>query len=68
VGLGTTLTTVIVTVDQDIKRLLDIPPGYFIAAHLAVGWPAGRPPTRLARNPVERFATVDKFGGEPVTL
>jgi nitroreductase len=67
-GLGTTLTTVVVTVAEDIKRLLDIPPGYFIAAHLAVGWPAGRSLTRLARHEVERFATLDRFDGEPLTL
>lgn len=66
-GLGTTLTTVMVTVADDIKRLLAIPPGYFIAAHLAVGWPAGPPIRRLARHPVERFATVDCFDGEPLT-
>jgi nitroreductase len=63
--LGTTLTTVIVTVADEIKRLLGIPAGYFIAAHLAVGWPASRK-TRLARNPVERFATVDRFDGTPL--
>ena len=66
-GLGTTLTTVIVAVDEEVKRLLAIPPGHLVAAHLAVGWPAGRPRTRLTRNPVERFATVDRFDGSPLT-
>lgn len=64
-GLGTTLSTVLVPVEAEVKQLLDVPDDYAIAAFLGVGWPARPLPTRLARRPVEDFATVDRFGGEP---
>jgi nitroreductase len=62
-GLGTTLTTVLVPVEDEVKQLLRIPGGYHVAAHLGVGWPERPLPTRLSRRPVEDFATVDYFGG-----
>jgi Nitroreductase family len=62
-GLGTTLSTVLVPVEVEVKRLLRIPEGVAIAAHLGVGWPAGRLPTRLRRRQVADFATVDSFDG-----
>ena len=62
-GLGTTLTTVLVPVEQEVKQLLRIPAGYQVAAHLGVGWPERPLPTRLSRRPVEDFATVNYFGG-----
>jgi nitroreductase len=65
-GLGTTLTTVLVPVEAKVKELLSIPSGYFVAAHMTVGWPASPQPTRLSRRPVEQFATVDSFGGAPL--
>jgi nitroreductase len=65
-GLGTTLTTVLVPVEGQAKKLLRIPDGYRIAAHLAVGWPEAPPPTRLSRRPVHDFATCDSFDGTPL--
>jgi len=65
-GLGTTLTTVLVTVEEQVRELLDIPDGYALAAHLTIGWPAGPLPTRLNRHPVEEFATIDHFTGPPL--
>jgi nitroreductase len=62
-GLGTTLTTVLVPVEDEVKRLLRIPDGHHVAAHLGVGWPERPLPTRLSRRPVEDFATVNYFGG-----
>lgn len=64
-GLGTTLSTVLIPVEAEVKQLLDIPDDYAIAAFLGIGWPARPFPTRLRRRPVEDFATVDRFGGEP---
>jgi nitroreductase len=66
-GLGTTLTTVIATVADQVNQLLGIPPGYHIAAHLTVGWPARPFPQNLRRRPVEEFATVDKFDGSALS-
>lgn len=65
-GLGTTLSTVIVPVAADVRRLLKVPGGFEVAAHLAVGWPAGRRAAVLSRRPVEAFATADTFGGTPL--
>jgi nitroreductase len=65
-GLGTTLSTVLVPVEAEVRELLDIPDEYAIAAILGVGWPAQPLPTRLRRRPVEAFVTVDRFGGEPL--
>lgn len=65
-GLGTTLTAGLTPVEAEAKELLRIPDGFAIAAHLGVGWPARRFPTRLKRRPVEEFATWDRFDGEPV--
>jgi nitroreductase len=63
-GLGTTLSTVLVPVEAEVKRLLRIPDGVAMAAHLGVGWPAGPLPTQLTRRPVAEFTTADSFDGE----
>jgi hypothetical protein len=63
-GLGTTLSPVLVPVEAEVERLLRIPDGVAVAAHLGVGWPAGTLPTRLTRRPVADFTTVDSFDGE----
>ncbi len=65
-GLGTTLSTVLVPVEAEVKELLGIPDEFALAAHLGIGWPAAPLPTRLRRRPVEDFATVDGFHGQPV--
>ncbi len=62
-GLASTLTTVLVPVEDEARRLLRIPDGFRIAAHLAVGWPERPHPARLSRRPVEEFATRDCFDG-----
>lgn len=62
-GLGTTLTTVLVPVEDEVKPLLRIPGGYHVAAHLGVGWPERPLSARLSRRPVADFATVNYFGG-----
>jgi nitroreductase len=66
-GLGTTLTTVLVPVEDDVRQLLGVPDGYRIAGHLAVGWPKTSFPKQLSRRPVADFATLDRFGGAPFT-
>lgn len=62
-GLGATLTTRVVREEPDVLRLLEIPEGFAVAAHLGVGWPDGPHPTRLRRRPVEEFASLDTFSG-----
>jgi nitroreductase len=68
VGLGGVLTTMVVASEGEVCALLGVPPGWAVAGALALGYPAGgRRPTRLRRLPVERFATVDRFDGPPLS-
>jgi nitroreductase len=68
VGLGGVITTMVVASEDEVCHLLGIPPGWAVAGALALGYPAGgRRPTRLRRLPVERFATVDRFDGPPLS-
>jgi nitroreductase len=62
IGLGGVLTTVAVRREPEVLELLGAPDGWALAAVLAMGEPV-RQPTRLRREPVESFATVDRFGG-----
>jgi nitroreductase len=65
-GLGTSLSMQLNNEETEVKRLLQIPEGFALAAHLGVGWPAQPHPARLQRRQVEDFATIDRFGGEPL--
>jgi len=67
-GLGAALTMLLNNEEADVKRLLSIPDGFAIAAHIGVGWPAQPHPTRLRRRAVEDFTSVDRFGGEPLHM
>jgi len=48
--------------EREVKDLLHVPDELVVAAVLALGNPV-RQPKRLTRNPVEDFATVDRFDG-----
>jgi nitroreductase len=65
-GLGGVMTTMPVYREQAVKDLLEIPDEFAVATLLALGRPR-KVVTRLRRDPVETFATVDSFGGEPFT-
>lgn len=56
-GLGGVLTTVAITREPQLLRVVDTPADHAVAAVLALGHPAVRP-TRLRRDPVEAFLTV----------
>jgi nitroreductase len=61
-GLGGVLTTFLARAEPAARPLLGLPDTWAIAAMVAIG----RPPkqvTRLRRNPVSSFATVDRFDG-----
>jgi nitroreductase len=64
-GLGAALTTLLVPAEQEVKRLLSIPEGIALAAHIGVGNRADPWPSQLARKPVEEFAFGDRYG-EPL--
>ena len=61
-GLGGTITTMNVRRESEARALLAVPDHFALAAVVALGWPVRRP-TRLTRQPVAEFATVDRFDG-----
>jgi nitroreductase len=65
-GLGGVLTTMPIREEPRLKDLLGVPEHVAVAGVLALGYPERRA-TKLRRNPVESFATVDRYDGEPFT-
>ena len=61
-GLGATLTTLLCGKEPEVKALLGIPDGWGTAAHVPIGWPAGRGHGPLRRRPVEKTAFADAWG------
>jgi nitroreductase len=64
-GLGTRITTLLSYEEAAVRSLLHVPDDLALAALLLVGWPT-RLPTKLNRKPVERFAWLDQFDGQPL--
>jgi hypothetical protein len=48
-----------------VKQLLGVPESVSVVGLLALGHPV-RQATRLRRQPVETFATVDRYDGSPL--
>jgi nitroreductase len=65
-GLGGVITTALCRQEPAVKELLGIPDGWALASLVALGHPA-RTITKLRRQPVEEFTTVDRFEGRPFT-
>lgn len=63
-GLGGVITTFLAAAEREAAPLLGLPEHHAIVAMIGLGHPAHQP-TRLRRRPVEAFATVDRFDGEP---
>jgi len=61
-GLGCTLTTLLCRKEPEVKALLGIPEAWGSAAHVPIGWPAGRGHGPLRRRPVEKAAFLDAWG------
>ncbi len=61
-GLGGVLTTMAILHEPAVKELLGVPDHVAVAGVLALGYPVERA-TRLTRNPVESFTTVDRYDG-----
>src|SRR3954464_3170745 len=66
-GLGGVLTTMPIREEPALKELLGVPDPLVAAGVIALGYPSGSRPTRLRRNPVESFTTVDRYDGTPFT-
>jgi nitroreductase len=65
-GLGGVITTVICRQEQTVKKLLEVPSGYAVAAMMALGRPV-RQPSRLRRMHVEQFTTIDTMSGHSLS-
>ena len=64
-GLGGVVTTAVVPAEEEVQHLLDLPETHAVAALIPLGVPV-RQLTRLKRQPVEDFTTVDSFDGPPL--
>ena len=64
-GLGGVITTVAIREEPELRDLFRLPEHVVVAGVLAFGYPAGKRATKLRRNPVESFATVDRYDGPP---
>jgi nitroreductase len=67
VGLGSVLATFLGRKEPETKAILNIPQQYGVAAMIALGHPK-QSITKLKRNPVESFASIDTFDGTPFTI
>lgn len=61
-GVATTMTTLLVAFEQQVKELLSIPDEFATVAHVVAGYPAKPFPKKLTRLPVEELAYVETFG------
>ncbi len=64
-GLSGVMTTMVVRREPEVRAAFDIPDHLAVAALVALGRPV-RQPTRLTRQSVETFTTVDRYDGPPL--
>lgn len=64
-GLGGVMTTMPVRREPEVKSLLHVPDELVVAGLLVLGVPVHQP-TKLTRNTVESFTTVDRYDGPPL--
>ena len=62
-GLGGVMTTFLARAEVEARPLLGLPGSWAVASMVCLGHPVRRP-TKLTREPVTAFATVDRFDGE----
>jgi nitroreductase len=61
-GVATTITSLLVASEPEVRELLGIPDDFITAAHVVAGYPAKGFPKKLSRAPVEETVFVDTFG------
>ncbi len=66
-GLGGVLTTYLAGREPEVQEILGLPATHAVAAMVPLGHPV-KQLTKLSRNPVESFTTIDRFDGEPFTV
>jgi len=60
-GVATAVTTLLCHQEPQVRELLEIPDEFITAAHIAVGYPATKFPTRLTRSPAEDIVSLERF-------
>jgi len=63
-GLGGVITTMAIRAEPEVRELLGLPDEVALAAVIALGHPV-KQLSKLNREPVEAFTTVDRHDGEP---
>jgi nitroreductase len=63
-SLGGVMTTVLARQEPAVRELLGLPEGWALAALVVLGHPV-KQITKLRRDPVESFTSVDRFDGAP---
>lgn len=64
-GLGGTLTTMAVAEEAGVKELLRLPDSHAVATVIPLGHPV-KQLTKLRRQAVEEFTTLERYDGEPL--
>ncbi len=65
-GLSGVMTTMVVRREPEVRAAFDIPEHFAVAALVALGRPVHQP-SRLTRQAVETFTTVDRYDGPPLS-
>jgi nitroreductase len=65
-GLGGVMTTFLSRAEAEAAPLLGLPPDHALVATIFLGVPTHQN-TKLRRNAVESFASIDRFDGPPLT-
>ena len=65
-GYGGTPTTFAAGKEEELRDLLGVPDHYAFAAMMPIGKPV-KQLTKLTRKPVEAFATLERFDGDPLS-
>ncbi len=64
-GLGGVLTTFLAASEEEVRPLIGLPEDHGLVAMVCLGTPTHQV-TKLNRNPVESFTTIDRFDGPPL--
>ncbi|MGB6182575.1 MAG: nitroreductase family protein [Rhodococcus sp. (in: high G+C Gram-positive bacteria)] len=60
-GVATAVTTLLCHEEPAVREMLGIPDDYITAAHITVGYPERKFPTKLTRSPVEEIVSAESF-------
>ncbi|MHA6797479.1 nitroreductase family protein (plasmid) [Pseudonocardia bannensis] len=60
-GVASAVTTLLCHAEPQVRELLEIPDGFLTAAHVTIGYPEKKFPTKLTRSPVEDIVATETF-------